>query len=159
MDDVRVRHEVTSSEDWFDEVYRAHWTGMVRLAFVMVGDSAVAEELAQDSFLRVFGARARVEAPLPYLRSAIYNACRNHLRGEARRRRRDVAAAAGTEAPIGDHVIDAIHHLPAQQRLLVVLRYYEGLTDSEIAATVGRPIGSLKSGLHRALAELRKELG
>jgi RNA polymerase sigma factor (sigma-70 family) len=60
--------------------------------------------------------------------------------------------------PMGDHVIDVVRHLPPKRRALVVLRYYSGLTDAEIAETTGLPVGTVKSTLHRALAELRKEL-
>ena len=141
---------------WFDDLYAEHWAGMVRLAFVMVGDRAVAEELAQDAFTRVLRRGAEVHTPLPYLRSAVYNACRNHLRGLSRRRA--VPTIVSSEAPVGDHVIDAIRRLPVRQQTLVVLRYYEGLTDQEIADATGRPLGSVKSGLHRALDALRKEL-
>lgn len=141
---------------WFDSLYREHWRGMVRLAFVIVGEQSVAEELVQDAFARVLRHGDDVRDPLPYLRSAVYNACRNHLRGVSRRRR--VPGDVAVDAPMGDHVIDAIRHLPTHQQVLVVLRYYEGLTDQEIADTVGRPLGSVKSGLHRALESLRKEL-
>ena len=141
---------------WFDDVYRTHWRGMVRLAYVMVGDGTEAEELAQEAFTRVLRRSGEVQDPLPYLRSAVYNVCRNHLRGLSRRRA--VPVPPDSEAPVGDHVIDAIRRLPERQQALVVLRYYEGLTDSEIADVTGRPIGSVKSGLHRALESLRKEL-
>jgi RNA polymerase sigma factor (sigma-70 family) len=158
MDDVTVSDAHTSGDgEWFDEVYRDHWSGMVRLAFVMVGDASVAEELAQEAFARVFRARATVVDPLPYLRSAVYNACRNHIRGEARRRRRSLPSSVES-APPGDHLIDVVRHLPVKQQALVALRYYEGLTDSEISAATGIPLGSVKSSLHRALLAMRKEL-
>jgi len=142
--------------DWFDDLYRDHWDGMVRLAFVMVDDLAVAEELAQDAFARVYRARDTVRDPLPYLRSAVYNACRNHHRARRSERRRP--APATDQPPFGDHVIDAIRRLAPKPRSLVVLRYYAGLTDSEIAETTGLPIGTVKSTLHRALDRLREEL-
>ena len=152
-------------DGWFDDVYRRHWDGMVRLAFAMVDDRAVAEDLAQDAFARVYRARDRVRDPLPYLRSALYNGCRNHLRELGRRRRRDARGSAidaagtgGGVAPVGDHVMDVIRRLPTRQRCLVVLRYYEGLTDTEIAAATGLPLGTVKSTLHRTLAALREEL-
>jgi RNA polymerase sigma factor (sigma-70 family) len=158
MEDVvmPVESSPTPGTDWFDDVYRTHWDGMVRLAFVMVDDLAVAEELVQDAFARVYRARDTVRDPLPYLRSAVYNACRNHHR--ARRSERRHPPPATDQPPIGDHVIDTIRRLAPKPRALVVLRYYGGLTDSEIAATTGLPIGTVKSTLHRALAQLREEL-
>jgi RNA polymerase sigma factor (sigma-70 family) len=53
----------------------------------------------------------------------------------------------------------AIGQLPARQRAVVVLRYYEDLTDQEIASVLGCPVGSVKSSLHRAAAILRQHLG
>jgi RNA polymerase sigma-70 factor (sigma-E family) len=151
-------------DGWFDDVYRRHWDGMVRLAFAIVDDRAVAEDLAQDAFARVYRARDRVRDPLPYLRSALYNGCRNHLRELGRRRRRDArgsaidAAGTGGAAAVGDHVMDVVRRLPTRQRCLVVLRYYAGLTDTEIAEATGLPLGTVKSTLHRTLAALREEL-
>lgn len=152
-----VEPTTTVEPDWFAALYREHWDGMVRLAFVMVDDRAVAEELVQDAFARVFRSGDTVLDPLPYLRSAVYNACRNHHRGE-RVRRRHLRATVEAEAPVGDHVIDAVRRLRPERRALVVLRYYSGLTDAEIAATTGMPLGTVKSTLHRALAELREAL-
>lgn len=145
-------------KDWFDALYRTHWDGMVRLAFTMVDDRQVAEDLVQDAFGRMFRVRSDIREPLTYLRSAIYNGCRNHLRGLARRRQWPSPRATDTSGPVGDHVIDVVRRLPPRQRCLVVLRYDAGLTDPEIARTTGLPLGTVKSTLHRSLAALRKEL-
>ena len=159
MDDVAMSVEpaVEVGADWFADLYRAHWDGMVRLAFVMVDDLGVAEELAQDAFARVFRTRATVRDPLAYLRSSVYNACRNYHRSERVRRSTPEPVAAGVSA-MGDHVIDVVRRLSPKKRALVVLRYYSGLTDTEIAQTTGLPVGTVKSTLHRALVELREEL-
>lgn len=148
--------EQVATPDWFGELYRAHWDGMVRLAFVMVDDLAVAEDLAQDAFARMYRARDGVREPLAYLRSAVYNACRNHVRHQQVRRAAPAFRAAEAP-PVGDHVIDVIRRLPYRTRALVVLRYYAGLTDTEIAEVTGLPAGTVKSRLHRTLSELRKE--
>jgi RNA polymerase sigma-70 factor (sigma-E family) len=158
VDDLHVELSSWSgSDEWFDDFYRDQWAAMVRLAYVLVGEQAVAEDLVQDAFARVFRARHRVKDASPYVRSAVYNACRNHLRSSARRRRR-VTGTVTADAPVGDHVVDVVRRLPVRQRSLVVLRYYEGLTDAEIATTTGMPLGTVKSTLHRALTTLRKEL-
>ena len=64
------------------------------------------------------------------------------------------------EAPASqfDHVLDAVRRLPAQQRSVVVLRYYVQLTDEEIASTLGMRVGTVKSTLHRARQSLREVL-
>lgn len=144
--------------EWFDDVYRLHWVGMVRLAFALVDDRQAAQDVAQEAFAKVFRARDRVQDPLPYLRSAVYNVSRNHLRDAGRRRRRESGESTDLVQPEGDHVIDVVRRLPDRPRALVILRYYEGLTDSEIAAATGLPLGTVKSTLHRTLNALREEL-
>ena len=57
-----------------------------------------------------------------------------------------------------NHVIDAVRRLPTKQRNVVVLRYELQLSDQEIADTLGVPLGTVKSTLHRALARLRTEV-
>jgi RNA polymerase sigma factor (sigma-70 family) len=151
------RDHLVEADAAFEALYRAQWAGMVRLAFVLVDDVAVAEELVQDVFVRMYRTGTTARDPLPYLRSAVYNACRNHHRHQ-RVRRRHLAAVTDSEPPFGDHVIDAVRSLRPQRRAVVVLRYYAGLTDAEIAATIGAPVGTVKSTLHRALAELREAL-
>ncbi|MEM1332100.1 MAG: sigma-70 family RNA polymerase sigma factor [Actinomycetota bacterium] len=57
-----------------------------------------------------------------------------------------------------DHTLDAVRRLPVDQRIVIALRYHQHLTDSEIAAHLDLPVGTVKSRLHRALARLREEL-
>jgi RNA polymerase sigma factor (sigma-70 family) len=60
--------------------------------------------------------------------------------------------------PAYDHTLDAVRRLPSRARALVVLRFYDQLSIAEIAEVLGIPQGTVKSGLHRALAELREVL-
>lgn len=144
--------------EWFDGFYRAQWSAMVRLAYVLVDDRSVAEDLVQDAFARMFLARGRVQDPVPYLRSAVYNACRNHHRNARSLLRRANQPRRSDEPASGDHVLDAVRRLRPERRAMVVLRYYCGLTDAEISAVIDVPLGTVKSTLHRSLAELRKAL-
>ena len=57
-----------------------------------------------------------------------------------------------------NHVVDAVRRLPSRQRAVILLRYDLQLTDSEIAETLGVPLGTVKSTLHRAIARLREEI-
>jgi DNA-directed RNA polymerase specialized sigma24 family protein len=66
--------------DWFATFYRSHRLAMIRLAFMLVDDREVAEDIVQTAFAKVFQKQARIETPLPYLRSCVYNGCRNHHR-------------------------------------------------------------------------------
>jgi RNA polymerase sigma factor (sigma-70 family) len=69
-------------------------------------------------------------------------------------------AAVSTPDPVIKQAVrDAIAQLPARQRAVVVLRYYEDLTDQQIASVLDCPVGSVKSSLHRAAAILRQRLG
>ncbi len=144
-------------DDWFPAFYVAQRAGMVRLAYVLVDDLETAEDLVQQAFARMYAARRRVNDPAAYLRSAVYNACRNHHRGLRVRRARSLPIPSN-DGPIGDHVIDVVRRLPAKRRAMVVLRFYAGLTDHEIAVTLGVPVGTVKSTLHRTLQQLREEL-
>ena len=73
------------------------------------------------------------------------------------RRTPDAAPPAPVE-DYHDHVFDVIRRLPSRQRAIVVLRYQQGLGDREIAATLGIPVGTVKSCLSRAKDRLRREL-
>jgi RNA polymerase sigma-70 factor (sigma-E family) len=143
--------------EWFDAFYRQQRAGMVRLAFVLVDDREVAEDIVQTAFARVYQRRNRIAVPLPYLRACVYNGCRNHHRW-ARVRRNHPDVGDSTQPAIGDHVIDVVRRLPHRQRVVITLHFYADMSDPEIAATIGVPVGTVKSTLHRALAALRKEL-
>ena len=68
------------------------------------------------------------------------------------------APTAGTSELGFNHVLDAVRRLPARQRNAITLRYELQLSDAEIAETLGMPLGTVKSTLHRALARLRTEV-
>ena len=160
MDDAVVPVDelvAVETDDWFDAFYREQRTGMVRLAFVLVDDREVAEDIVQTAFARVYQRRQRIDVPLAYLRATVYNGCRNHHRW-ARVRRNNRGVGDGPQPAIGDHVIDVVRRLPLRQRVVVTLHFYADMTDPEIAAAIGIPVGTVKSTLHRALAAMRKEL-
>jgi RNA polymerase sigma factor (sigma-70 family) len=135
---------------------RTNWP--LTLAFVMVGDREAAEEIAQEAFARVYRARGRVLEPMPYVRSVVYNLSRNHRRDRSRRRLGSLRLELRVDYSTNDYMVDAVRALPMKYRSLVVLRYYEYLSDAEIAATTSLPIGTVKSRLHRALRMLRRSL-
>ena len=88
------------ADDRFDAFYREQRTRMVRLAFVLVDDREVAEDIVQTAFARVYQRRNRIDVPLAYLRASVCNGCRNHHRwARVRRNNRDLAAEA--QAAIG----------------------------------------------------------
>jgi RNA polymerase sigma factor (sigma-70 family) len=140
----------------FERLYREQYAPMVRLAFLLVGSAEVAEELVQDTFVRVRDPIEQVDSPAAYLRRAVVNACRNHHRHRAVERRTAprLASAASVEPEL-DHLADALGRLPARQRAVLVLRYYVGCTEQEIAGALGCRPGTVKSLASRGLAALR----
>ncbi|MGH9127079.1 MAG: SigE family RNA polymerase sigma factor [Acidimicrobiales bacterium] len=136
-------------------LYRTRYADMVRLAYLLIGSSAEAEEIVQDAFVRIRGRIQRVDNPSAYLRTTVINGCRNRFRRREVERRytpRPEAAAYDRVDELGD----ALAALPARQRAVIVLRYYAGLSEAEIAATLGCRPGTVKSLCHRGLAELRR---
>ena len=137
-------------------VYSADYERLVRLAYLLTGSRVTAEDLVQDSFLRLHDRWDDVRAPSAYLRTVVVNACRGHHR----RTRREKAAFADLvrdgvqpETPV---LLDALARLPYRQRAALVLRFYEDRPDAEIAALLGCRTATVRSHVHRGLAALRK---
>lgn len=129
---------------------------MVRLAALLVGGDAAAEEVVQEAFLRVRDRWARVEHPAAYLRAAVVNGCRSHQRRQRLEERRRQDGPVRESGPPTEPLGDAIASLPYRQRAAVVLRYYEDLSERDIAAALGCSPSAVKSLLHRALTGLRE---
>jgi len=148
---------VVDDADVLDALYRAEYTGMVRLAFTLVGSNAEAEDLVQDSFVEVARRLHEIRKPGAYLRSAVVSRCRSVLR------RRRVMALHPPEPPAGlasaaGELWDVLGELPEDQRIAVVLKYYGGYRASEIARMLDVPGATVRSHLRRGLTALRKEL-
>ncbi len=149
-----VRQGPTSA---LEVLYRAEYTGMVRLAFTLVGSTAEAEEIVQDSFVEISRRIADLgHQPGGYLRAVVVSRCRSALR---RRRLMGQHAFRPTDlAPEAESLWDVLEHLTEEQRIAVVLRYYCGCNASEIAAIVDQPAATVRSHLRRALQAMRKEI-
>lgn len=143
----------------FAAIYADEHDRLVRLAALLLGSSAVAEDVVQDAFAKLHGRLARIDNPPAWLRTVVVNACRNERRrwAVARRHAHLLAVDAVQHDPPVDETIDALRALSSRQRAVVVLRFYEDLPEAEIAAVLGIRIGTVKSSLHRALARLREE--
>ncbi len=141
----------------FEELYAARYAPMVRLAHSLVDTRQRAEEVVQDAFAAVYERHARLDNPEAYLRVCVLNNCRRVLRRRMLRRSHPVPVSTDGEL-VFNHVVDAIRRLPHRQRSMIVLRYDLQLTDAEIAETLGVPLGTVKSTLHRAIASLRQEI-
>ena len=153
--------------------YRQHHADLVRLALLLVGDRASAEDVVQDVFTRLC-TRRRVlaqDSALPYVRAAVVNGCRSMLRRRALARRvavtrtapgRDSQESAEHAVILAEDrrlVLAALAALPGRRREVLVLRFYLGLPVAEVAATLGISQGSVKSATARGLESLARLLG
>jgi RNA polymerase sigma-70 factor (sigma-E family) len=151
-------------------LYEAHAVGFVKLAVVMLGDLRAAEDIVQDAFCGLYRRWHHLHdsgKALPYVRSAVLNACRTQLRGRGRTQRRELAqSAASTPSPeegallAEEHreVLAALRKLPPRQREALVLRFYLDLAEPDIAAAMAISQGTVKSTTSRALAALGRLL-
>jgi RNA polymerase sigma-70 factor (sigma-E family) len=139
----------------FGEFYAGHYAELVRLATLLSGSADAAPDLVQDCFVRLHGRWAAVRDPLPYVRRSVVHACASHHRRLARARRPPAAVTPDSELG-ADELEDALAKLPARQRAAVVLRYYGDLPDADIARALRCRPGTVRSLVHRALADLRK---
>jgi RNA polymerase sigma factor (sigma-70 family) len=158
IDPTAGRIAVTGTD--FDDLYRREYPTMVRISYLMVRDEDLAVEVTHDAFARVLERWSRLDEPGAYLRTAVVNASRDAMRKRIfRRSRRHVIEVvdAGAHAP-DDYLLDALDRLAPKRRAAVVLRYYLDLPEAEIAAAIGVRPGTVKSLLHRGLAELRAAL-
>jgi RNA polymerase sigma-70 factor (sigma-E family) len=161
--------EVTESPEFtdFSMFVRAHSTALLRSAFLLTGERSAAEDLVQDTFLRLLPRWSKVVAadvPLAYVRRSLTN---NFLNGRRRRAGHELLVADPPERgydsdPAGslsdrDLVRGLLADLPPKQRAVLVLRFYDDLSDAEIAADLGCRQGTVRSIVSRSLAALRAE--
>jgi RNA polymerase sigma-70 factor (sigma-E family) len=138
--------------------------GLIRLAYLMLGDRPSAEDVVQDAFFGLYRNWARLadhDRALSYVRSSVLNGCRSALRRRAAGRRLTTyqPPAASAEATALGHeerreVMQAVRRLPDRQREALVLRFYLDLPDAEIARIMGLRPSSVRSATHRALKAL-----
>lgn len=148
-----------STSEAVDDLFRSRWRPSVRLATVLTGDRAVAEELVQDAFLEVTRHWDELDNPEGFLRTVLVNRCRNHQRRlGVGRRHQPPPPRLVVEDPSLDELWAVLAGLPARQRAALALRYYEDLPVAEIARLLDCPPGTVSSLLHRGLADLRKVL-
>ena len=156
--------EGPSDQVTWSEIYRDERDSLVRLAYLVTGSRVVAEDLVQDTFIRVMARLEATDSPGPYLRRSVLNACYSwHRRSrrevhmtddEDRVRARDRRDREGLPVEMWD----ALSHLSQRQRTILVMRYYLDMTEADVAATLGCRIGTVKSTSHRALKDLRRML-
>jgi RNA polymerase sigma-70 factor, ECF subfamily len=157
----------------YEELVYAYQGIAFRTAYVIAGNAADAEEAAQDGFVKAWRAlgRFREGAPFrPWLLQIVANEARNRRRSAGRRAHLALRAAA--EQPSGDaapspeasllsaqtreSLLAAVNELPEDQRTVIALRFFAGLSEQEVAEALSLPTGTVKSRSARALERLRE---
>jgi RNA polymerase sigma-70 factor (sigma-E family) len=153
-----------------EDLYREHRMRFVRLAILLVDDPSTAEDVVQEAFtgLHRHWSRLRDEnAALGYLRTAVVNGSRSVLRRRRTAREytpphtADARSAESLAMLSAEHqaVVSALGQLPRRQREVLVLRYYGGLSEAEIAEATGISRGTVKSTASRGLDAISKIVG
>ena len=170
--DVLVEPPVDTSIDaplTLEDLYRQHRTRLVRLAILLVDEAPTAEDVVQEAFTglhRHWSGLRDEAAALGYLRTAVVNGSRSVLRRrktargyvpphQANARSAESLAMLTTEHQA---VVVALGQLPPRQREVLVLRYYGGMSEAEIASATGVSRGTVKSSASRALDALQRIL-
>ena len=167
--------EAAAAGEWLDAegIFRQYHADLVRLALLLVGDRASAEDVVQDVFTRLCARGRELDqvSALAYIRTAVVNGCRSVLRRRALARRiaitravpwRDTQESAEHTAILAEdrrRVLAALAALPARRREVLVMRFYLNLPVAEVAAILGISQGSVKSAAARGLAALARRLG
>ena len=150
----------------FCEYVRSRSGALLRAAQAMTGNRADAEDLVQATLVKAYQSWDRIsdQAALDtYVRRVMSN---THISGWRRRRIEEYptdelpdspAADVTSESDLHDIVQRAVDRLPRQMRAAVMLRYYDDMTEPEVAAVLGVTVGTVKSTVARAVAKLRKD--
>jgi RNA polymerase sigma-70 factor (ECF subfamily) len=161
-----VRAARRGDRDAVDELFHRHWPGAYHAAYLILGDRAAAEDVAQEAFLKAVGALDRFDRrrPLgPWLHRIAVNRAIDWARARALRPEAPPAeertAAAEVPGGISDELVAALAALGPEHRAVVVLRYLLEYTPGEIAGMLGLPRGTVNSRLRRGLDALQRELG
>lgn len=154
-----------AKKDRLEELYEENAVAILRLAYLLVSDREVAEELTQEAFIRSFSRFSDLRSEQAfgfYLRRTVVNLSRNHYRRSALERR----YAASNPLPYlqrppeieeREALLGAVRRLPIRQKTVVVLRYFEDLSEAQTAELMDTSVAAVKSMLQRALRTLREE--
>jgi RNA polymerase sigma factor (sigma-70 family) len=155
-DDWLAADRAVEFEPSFVELYRDLQVPMIRLACALTGSESLAQDLVHDVFIRIHAHWERIEHPRSYIRAAVVNACRSASRRAKRERSADALFVVEDAQLEADEMFDALSALPYRQRAALVLQFYEGMPQSEIADILHCREGTVASLVHRGLAQLRR---
>jgi RNA polymerase sigma-70 factor (sigma-E family) len=149
------------------ELYVRQVPSAIGLAYLITGDRHMAEDMAQEAFIRLAGRFGHLRAPEAfdaYLRKTVVNLCLSHLRRRRvesayLERERHEAGRGATVMPdvaTREELWGALHQLPSRQRAAVVLRYYEDLPERQVAEILRCSVPAARSLVARAMQTLRE---
>jgi RNA polymerase sigma-70 factor (ECF subfamily) len=159
-----VRDARAGDAEAVEELFRRHWRGTIRAAYLVVGDATAAEDIAQEAFVKAMAALDRFDRRRP-LAPWLHRIAVNRAIDWGRARRQEVSTEAERAAPpdaaegLSEELVRALAALPADRRAVVVLRYLLEYTPGEIAGMLDLPRGTVNSRLRRGLDELERNLG
>ncbi|WP_171112311.1 MULTISPECIES: SigE family RNA polymerase sigma factor [Streptomyces] len=152
-------------EAQFQEFVRARWSHLVRTAYLLTGDAHHAEDLTQTALAKAYRSWRRVarsDSPEAYVRRMLVTCNSDRFR---KRRVREALTASPPERAGRDDAVSradersalmgALAGLPPRQRAVVVMRYWEDLSEAEVAEVLGCSTGTVKSQAAKGLAKLR----
>ena len=152
-------------DDEFAEFVTRWSPALLRVAFLLTSDRGEAEDLLQTALLKTsrhWGRLTEREAAYAYVRRVLVT---THTSWRRRRRVHEVLIDTVPDRHVGEptqievgHALRALEQLPPRMRAVVVLRWYEGLSEAETAEALGCSLGSVKSQASRGLARLREQL-
>lgn len=152
------------------EFYATHADSAKRLAYLLTGDNELAEDITQDAFVKIAGRLGGLrnrDASAAYLRQTVVNLSRSHFR----RKRVELAylqreasgrqseTVEGRDVLVADALWNELQRLAYRQRCAVVLRYYEDLSEYQVAEVLGCSVGAVKALTNRAMEQLRANVG
>jgi RNA polymerase sigma-70 factor (sigma-E family) len=151
---------VTRRPDFtWTSIYEREHDGLIRLAYLITGSQQTAEDLVQDTFIRVMARLTPEDEPGAYLRRSVINACYSHHRRSWREVQTDPEFHQPSYQDQREvEMWDALAELPARRRAVIVMRYYLDMSEAEVAETLGCRLGTVKSTAHRALKDLKRML-
>jgi RNA polymerase sigma factor (sigma-70 family) len=136
---------------------------MMRLAHLLTGSVDLAEDAVHDAFVSCSRHWSTLDIADAYVRRAVINHAHSALRRAGRERDKTARYGRATPVTVGlpelDETWGVLRRLPDRQRMAVVLRFYEDLSEAEIAELLDCRPGTVKSLIHRGLAKVKKEIG
>ena len=146
----------------FKEFFMTESAALARLGTFLTGDPERGADLAQEALVRTYQhwGRIKEEDPAPYARRILVNLVRSAHRRKLLEKRhpprpKTIAASRSGDVDEWMRVSEALKAIPPMRRAAVILRFYEDMTEAQIAETLNRPLGTIKSDIHRGLAALR----